>query len=88
MESMFFEANEQEPNQEEWIKLGKPKMYKKFYSDGTVVAWNEIAYGGLMLRVGDITEEGKDIVMNQNYIALGYFYTSTDSFVYKRINKY
>lgn len=42
MESMYFDFNEHIPLQEEWIRLGKPKMYKKFYSDGFVVAWDNL----------------------------------------------
>ena len=87
MTSIFFEEHEPELSQDEWIAAGKPKMYRKFYSDGTVVAWDETAYGGLMLQVGDITEEGESLVQNGPYIALGYYYTSANSCVYKRISK-
>jgi hypothetical protein len=82
---MYFNIGEQTPGQEDWIRLGRPKMYVKFYTDGTVVAWDEVAYGGIRLRVGDEEVEGKDMVQLHEYLALGYYYTSSDSAVYKRL---
>lgn len=87
MGSMFFETNEQPPNIYEWEQLGKPKMYVKFFSDGNVTAWDEIAYGGIRLKVGDEVREGTNMVELSDYIALGYFYTASSSVVYKRISK-
>ena len=60
-------------------------MYKHFYTDESVIAWDELAYGGLKLRVGDNTEEGKDIVTNGEYVAIGYAYTGGISKLYKEV---
>ena len=81
--AMYFRENETLPNQEEWLRLDRPKMYKRFYSDDTVIAWDETAYGSIRIRVGNEEAEGKDMIELNGYLALGYYYTNGVSKVYK-----
>jgi hypothetical protein len=85
MESLFFEKHGPKPTQEEWEEMGKPKMYSKIYENDEVEAWDEYAYGGIRLTVNGRTEEGKDMIVNRGYLALGYYYTGGESQLYKRI---
>ena len=87
IEKIFLEANESDIPHEDWLAQGRPKVYKRFYADETVIAWDEIGYGGMMLKVGEVTVEGKDIVENGEYIILGYYHTGRESKIYKELKK-
>lgn len=94
MADLFFKKGEALPNSQEWVASGKPRLYKEFFNEELldkvllkvkVVAWDEYAFGGIRIQVGEQFSEGKDEAECQGYLARGSFYTAGQSRIYRQV---
>lgn len=72
---LFFELGEKELTVNEWIKLGEPITWYKMYDKDNIVIWEDRSYGYIRLQVGNDINDGTDVVVVNNVVTFGNYYS-------------